>query len=44
MSDYGIKLDDIEKIAKISMDVGFDLDRYTLTMDDVVSILKASYK
>jgi alcohol dehydrogenase len=44
MSDYGVQKQDIEKIAKLSIDIGFDLDRYTLTLEDVISILEESYQ
>lgn len=44
MSDFGIAEDELEKIADISMGIGFDYDPYTLTRDQVVGILKRSYK
>lgn len=44
MSQFGIAEDELEKIADISLGIGFDFDPYTLTRDQVVAILKRSYK
>lgn len=44
MSDFGITEDELEKICDISMGVGFDFDPYTLSREQVMKILKASYK
>ncbi len=43
-SDFGIAKDELEKIADISMGIGFDFDPYTLTKDQVMGILERSYK
>lgn len=45
MSGFGIKPEDFEKIAEVTVDVvGIDCDRYTLTKSDIVGILEKSYK
>ena len=44
MSEFGIREDELETIADISMGIGFDFDPYTLTREQVVGILKRSYK
>ena len=44
MSQFGIGEKELEEIADISMGIGFDFDPYTLTREQVVSILKKSYK
>lgn len=43
MSDYGISKSDLPKAAQISIDCGYDLDRYTLTLQDTIDILEKSY-
>jgi alcohol dehydrogenase len=47
MSDYGIKKDEIQKLAenaKFSMGGLFDMDRYSLTVQETIAIMEASYK
>lgn len=44
MSQFGIEKNELEKIAEISMGIGFDFDPYTLTKDQVMGILEKSYK
>lgn len=47
MSDYGINKEDIPKLAANAFDTMgflFTLDRYTLSMDDVVGILTRAYR
>jgi len=43
MSQFGVKKNDIEQIAQNSMTIGFDFDPYTLTKDDIISILEKTY-
>lgn len=44
MKDYGVKEDDFHKIVSMTVDqVGVDLDRYTLSKEDFMDILKKSY-
>lgn len=47
MSDYGIKQEELEKLAQNAFDTMgflFTLDRYPLTFDDTVKILQDAYK
>ncbi|MGL4392152.1 MAG: iron-containing alcohol dehydrogenase [Fusobacteriaceae bacterium] len=46
MSDYGIKIDEMEKFAKNARDTSrlFDFDRYKLSFEETVNIMKKSYK
>jgi len=44
MSQFGIDKDDLEKISDISIGIGFDFDPYTLSKNQVMDILKRSYK
>lgn len=47
LSDYGIKKEDIPKFAKNAFDTMgflFTLDRYKLSMDDVITIFSNAYK
>ncbi|MFT5697169.1 MAG: alcohol dehydrogenase [Desulforhopalus sp.] len=47
MSDYGIKREDIPKFAKNAFDTMgglFQVDRYSLSLDDAIAILEGAYK
>ncbi len=44
MSQFGVTADEIETICDISMGIGFDFDPYQLTRDQVIGILKRSYR
>ena len=47
MSDYGIKADDMEKLARNAhktMSNLFAMDRYTLSLQETMDIFKASYR
>jgi len=47
MSDYGIKEDEIEKLAKNAMETMgglFEMDRYKLSFEEVVEIMRKAYK
>lgn len=45
MSSFGIKREDFPRIVDMTVDeVGIDLDRYTLTKEDMYQILEDSYK
>jgi len=45
MSSFGINREDFPRIVDMTVDeVGIDLDRYTLTKDDMSQILADSYK
>ena len=45
MSEYGITPDDFQKIADITVDnTGIEWEKYTLTKEDIVDILKESYR
>jgi len=45
MSDFGVRKEDFRKIVDMTVDqVGIDLDRYTLTKQDFLDILEASWK
>lgn len=44
MSKFGVKEDDLSRIAEISYNIGFDFDPYKLTKEDVFNILKKSYR
>jgi alcohol dehydrogenase len=47
MSDYGISREDIPKLAANAFDTMgalFALDRYCLSMDDAIAILKRAYR
>lgn len=45
MSDYGVKPEDFEKIVHMTVhQVGVDLDRYTLSDEDFLEILRKSYR
>ncbi|WP_136808134.1 iron-containing alcohol dehydrogenase [Desulfosediminicola flagellatus] len=47
MSDYGIKKEDIPKFAQNAFDTMgflFTLDRYTMNLDDAISIITKAYK
>lgn len=45
MSSFGIKREDFARIVDMTVDeVGIDLDRYTLTKEDMIQILADSYK
>lgn len=46
MSDFGIKEDEIPTIAENSRNTMgglFDLDRYTLSLDETIEIIKNAY-
>lgn len=45
MSEYGILPSDFRKIANITVDnTGIDWEKYTLTKQDIIEILEASYR
>jgi alcohol dehydrogenase len=44
MSDYGIKKEDLLMIANHAMSIDFELDRYSLSLRDIVDMLERSYK
>ncbi|WP_206597552.1 iron-containing alcohol dehydrogenase [Polycladidibacter stylochi] len=45
MSDYGISYEDCQRIADITYDVvGIDLDKYTLSKQDILEITQKSYR
>ena len=47
MSDYGIKEEEIEKLAenaKFAMGGLFEMDQYTLSLSEAAAIMKAAYK
>ena len=44
MSKFGVQSSDLERIAGISADIGFDFDPYPLSKDEILSILIKSYK
>jgi alcohol dehydrogenase len=45
MSEYGIKKDDLAKVADMVVDVvGIDFDIYDLSKDDVRVIMERSYR
>lgn len=45
MSGFGIKPEDSERVAEITVDVvGIGCDRHTLTKADIVEILRKSYR
>ena len=43
MSRFGVQENDLEKIADISLGIGFDFDPYALSKEQVLGILKKSY-
>ena len=45
MSEYGITPDDFTKIADITVDnTKIDWEHYTITKEDIIDILKESYR
>lgn len=47
MSDYGVKPDEFEKMAHTALDsmgILFEVDRYELTVEDIVKIYEESYE
>lgn len=47
MSDYGMKREELDKIATHAKNIMgglFDLDRYAMTHEDIVSVLEQSYR
>ena len=44
MSQFGVRKEDIKRIAEISTGIGFDFDPYVLTKEDVEEILEKSYR
>lgn len=44
MSQFGVEEDELETICDISMSIGFDFDPYPLTKDQVMGILRRSYR
>ena len=44
MSQFGVRKEDIKRIAEISTGKGFDFDPYVLTKEDVEEILEKSYR